>query len=139
MRAALRQIEEIFRAKRLFCRGEDLQGTVHDEDETLCVGVAEFAAVLELDGVHSEGGADDGTGVNDGDRVFHPGERGADESVWREEQMIGFAGAASVTEIMHGVSSMGIRLRLRVGATELDHILGLFRHHQPARIRRDYD
>jgi len=139
VRAALRQIDEIFQAKRLFCGGEDLQGAGQDEDETLCVGVAEFAARLELDGVHGEGRADGGAGMDDGDRVFHAGERGADESVWREEQMIRFAGAASVTEIMHGVSSIGIRVRLRVGARTLDHILGLFRHHRPVRIRRDCD
>ena len=139
MRAALRKIEEIFRAKRLLCSGENLQRAGQDEDESLRVGVAEFAAGLELDGVHGEGGADGRACVDDRDPVFQARQRGADERVWREEQMIGFAGAASVTEIMHGVSSIGIRLRLRVGATDLDHILGLFRHHRPARIRRDYD
>jgi len=77
--------------------GVDADGTIENVQESLRGSRTELATSFEFDGVFGEASSKGGTDVDNGGRLLHAGERGADESVRREEKMVAMMGAARLT------------------------------------------
>ena len=66
--------------------------------------------------------------MNDGRSIFHSGQRGANEGVRSEQEMIAMVSAARVAEIMHGGSSFEILAKRQVDSADATRIPEHWQH-----------
>src|ERR1700676_2534867 len=103
----------------------NIEITFEHVKEALRWGWSEFAGGFEFGGVLGESCANSGTCVHDGGAGFHSCQRGSNERVGSEKEMVVFLGATRLTKIMHGTSFFEIRWKLQVVRTSAIRIRSL--------------
>src|SRR5580658_4146736 len=113
---------------------------IEDVQEALRGGWAELAAGFEFGGVLGESRAHCWASMNDRNTCLHAGQRGSNESVGRQKEMIVFLGAARLTkimQIMHGTSFFEVRRNSQADRASASRIRALWRRRRVRRIPLD--
>ena len=116
-----------------------LDATFQHVEEALRVRGAQFAAAFELSRVLRESRAQCWAHMHNRAAILHARQRGAHESVRREQQVIGLLGASRAAKVMQGAFSFEWRVKKRAARASASRRRSLSPHPRLVRFPPDRD